>query len=115
LKIRKVEGYTNYDKSEFESSAPLSQDDDDLEKIWKSEYALSEFLSETNFKSYDELKARLNKVLGIDSGDTVAVAKPNPPATPKAESKPKATVESAKPWADDEDDDVSYFEKLAED
>jgi hypothetical protein len=114
LKIRKVEGYTNYDKSEFESSAPLSQDDDDLEKIWKSEYALSEFLSETNFKSYDELKARLNKVLGIDGGDTVAVAKPNPPATPKAESKPKSTVESGKPWADD-DEDVSYFEKLAED
>jgi hypothetical protein len=115
LKIRKVEGYTNYDKSEFESSAPLSQDDDDLEKIWKSEYALSEFLSETNFKSYDELKARLNKVLGIDGGDTVAVAKPNPPATPKAESKPKSTVESGKPWADDDEDDVSYFEKLAED
>jgi hypothetical protein len=114
LKIRKVEGYTNYDKSEFDDAAPLSKDDDDLEKIWKSEYALSEFLDEKNFKSYDELKTRLNKVLGIDGGE-VAVAKPNPPATPKAESKPKATVESEKPWADDDEDDVSYFEKLAED
>jgi hypothetical protein len=114
LKIRKVEGYTNYDKSEFDSSAPLSQDDDDLEKIWKSEYALSEFLDEKNFKSYDELKTRLNKVLGLES-DTSVAFKPNPPATPKVESKPKATVESEKPWADDDEDDVSYFEKLAED
>jgi hypothetical protein len=113
LKIRNVEGYTNYDKSEFDSVAPLSKDDDDLEKIWKSEYALSEFLNEKNFKSYDELKARLNKVLGIV--DEVAVANSNPPATPKAESKPKTTVESEKSWADDDEDDVSYFEKLAED
>ena len=118
LKIRKVEGYQNYDKSEFESPAPLSQDEDDLEKIWKSEYSLSEFLEEKNFKSYDELKARLNKVLGLDDGgDNYASEKPSAPKTAPArtESKPKATVESTAPWSEDDDDDVSYFEKLAED
>ena len=110
LKIRKVEGYTNYDKSEFESPAPLSQDDDDLERIWKSEYLLNEFLSESNFKSYDELKARLDKVLGM--GDDVVV-KPNPPVTASAPAK-KSTVESAS-LDDDDDEGLSYFEKLAED
>jgi hypothetical protein len=117
LKIRKVEGYQNYDKSEFESPSPLSQDEDDLEKIWKSEHALSEFLSEKNFKSYDELKVRLNKVLGLEGEVAVATAKPSAPITASASpSKPKPTVESSKPWADDEDDEgISYFEKLAED
>jgi hypothetical protein len=115
LKIRKVEGYQNYDKSEFESPAPLSQDEDDLEKIWKSEYSLSEFIEEKNFKSYDELKARLNKVLGLE-GETISAPKPSAPVTASAApSKPKATVESSKPWDDDEDEGISYFEKLAED
>lgn len=115
LKIRKVEGYQNYDKSEFESPAPLSQDEDDLEKIWKSEYSLSEFLQESNFKSYDELKTRLNKVLGLDGGDTYE--KPAAPTVQRetVAAKPKATAESSKPWDDDDGDDVSYFEKLAED
>ncbi len=121
LKIRKVEGYQNYDKSEFESPAPLSQDEDDLEKIWKSEYSLSEFLQESNFKSYDELKARLNKVLGMDAGEGSGYAeeKPNAPRTLQSpapsQAKSKPTVESSKPWGDDDGDDVSYFEKLAED
>jgi len=51
LKIRKVEGYQNYDKSEFESSSPLLSDDDELEKIWKSEFSLAEMTSDKEFKS----------------------------------------------------------------
>ena len=114
LKIRKVEGYQNYDKSEFESPAPLSQDEDDLEKIWKSEHLLSEFLSEKNFKSYDELKARLNKVLGLEGGGDYAeaVAKPSTPIQAPV-AKPKTTIEQSSKF--DDEDDVSYFEKLAED
>lgn len=127
LKIRKVEGYQNYDKSEFENPAPLSEDDDDLERIWKSEYKLNEFISESNFKSYDELKAKLHKVLGLDGGDSSVVGseKPNVPVIAKpvkpnperpAASKPMKTVEDAKPWSNEDDDDsLSYFEKLAED
>mgnify|MGYP000580720750 FL=1 len=61
LKIRKVEGYQNYDKSEFESPSALLDDDEKLEAIWKKEYSLKEFLAPENFKSYDELKARLDK------------------------------------------------------
>ena len=118
LKIRKVEGYQNYDKSEFESPAPLSQDEDDLERIWKQEHSLSEFLSEKNFKTYDELKARLNKVLGLEdgsAGENFYSTKPNVPVT--ASSKPEAPTKAKATVADsvDDDDDISYFEKLAED
>jgi hypothetical protein len=111
LKIRKVEGYQNYDKSEFESASPLLNDDDKLEAIWKKEYSLKEFLAPENFKSYDELKARLDKVLGLDGSPVVA----------------KTTVEQAKamprkpaPVAEDvgmadDDSDLAYFSKLASD
>jgi hypothetical protein len=118
LKIRKVEGYQNYDKSEFESPAPLSGDEDDLERIWKQEFSLSEFLSEKNFKSYDELKARLNKVLGLEdgsAGDNYYSTKPNVPTT--ASAKPETAPAKKTTIADsvDDDEDLSYFEKLAED
>jgi hypothetical protein len=66
LKIRKVEGYQNYDKSEFESPSPLLNDDDELEKIWKSEFSLTEMVADKEFKSYDTLKQRLDKVLGLN-------------------------------------------------
>ena len=110
LKIRKVEGYQNYDKSEFESPSALLDDDEKLEAIWKKEYSLKEFLLPENFKSYDELKARLDKVLGLDGSPVVA----------------KTTVEQAKAMprkpapvmADagiaEDDDDLAYFSKLAE-
>ncbi len=116
LKIRKVEGYQNYDKSEFESPASLSEDDDELERIWKAQNKLSEFITEGNFKSYDELKARLNKVLNLEND--VVTEKPSAPVTKKAEKpaevKKAKTVEDSTPW-DNEDGDLSYFEKLAED
>ena len=119
LKIRKVEGYQNYDKSEFDTSAPLSGDEDDLERIWKQEYNLSEFLDEKNFKSYDELKARLNKVLGLEDGSS---SSGNNAYTPRAsvtqESKPAPAPAKKTTVADsvvDDDEDLSYFEKLAED
>ena len=64
LRIRKVAGYQNYDSSEFASPAPLLDDDTELEKIWKSEHPLKPLLDAKEFKSYDDLKARLDKVLG---------------------------------------------------
>ena len=67
LKIRKVDGYQNYDKSEFESAAPLKSDDDELEKIWKSEHSLKDLIAEKEFKAYDKLKERLETVLGLTS------------------------------------------------
>ena len=108
LKIRKVEGYQNYDKSEFDKPSPLSKDDDDLERIWKSEHKLNEFLDKSNFKSYDQIKERLNVVLGIAGavGVTAAVASVE-------RSAPKAAPVT-KTAADDDDEDLSYFEKLTE-
>lgn len=116
LKIRKVEGYQNYDKSEFDSPSALSDDDSELERIWKSEYSLKEFLKPENFKSYDELKARLDKVLGLD-GSAPAPRSTAERATlsedrPKAQA-PKSPIATAAA-SDDDDDDMKYFARLAE-
>jgi hypothetical protein len=118
LKIRKVEGYRNYDKSEFEDSSPLSDDDADMEAIWKTEYSLAELVAPDKFKSYDELKKRLDKVLAEPTSrkseeDDIPFDRPvsRPAAAPavgKAASAPK------KPTVD-EDDDLEFFKKLAED
>ena len=107
LKIRKVEGYQNYDKSEFESPSVLGGfDDDKLEAIWKKEYSLKEFTLPENFKPYDELKARLDKVLGVDG------SAPAPRTTvEQAKAAPKKPVMQE---SSDEDDDLAYFSKLAE-
>jgi hypothetical protein len=67
LKIRKVEGYWNYDKSEFDSASPLFDDDDALESLWKKEYSLSAIVAPDQFKSYEDLEKRLNYVLGKKS------------------------------------------------
>jgi hypothetical protein len=108
LKIRKVEGYQNYDKSEFESASVLGDfDDDRLESIWKSEHSLKEFLAPENFKSYDELKVKLDKVLGL-SGQS-----PQPKTT--VEQAKAAPARKAAPVdVDSDEDDLSYFSKLAE-
>jgi len=110
LKIRKVEGYQNYDKSEFESPSALLDDDDKLEKIWKSEFALSALTESKEFKSYDELKSRLDRVLGLN-GDVPAVKTTVEQIKETAKSKPVKAVE---PDITDEDDDMKYFESLAE-
>ena len=67
LKIKKVAGYWNYDSSEFDNVSALSADDTALEKVWKSEYSLASFLAADNFKTYEQLQARLNLVLGVTS------------------------------------------------
>jgi hypothetical protein len=117
LKIRKVEGYRNYDKSEFSESAPLSDDDDNMEAIWKSEYSLSELVAPDKFKSYADLKARLDKVLNqpVDkpyvNEEDIPFERPSRPAAAPAVGKtapaPKRKVE--------DDDDLDFFNKLAED
>lgn len=113
MKIRNVEGYRNYDKSDFESSSSLSDDDDELEKIWKMQYSLNEFLDSKNFKSYDELKSKLNRVLALN----VVEHKESTPSFEKDEedlpwnNKSKEAVAAV---AEDDDDDMSFFKSLAE-
>ena len=112
LKIRKVEGYQNYDKSEFDTAEPLLSDDDELEKIYKSEFSLQELVGDKEFKSYDELKKRLDKVLGLN-GEAPKTTVEQVKA--KTFDAPKAKAEDS-PFKDDtsEEDDLSYFAKLAE-
>jgi len=106
IKIRQVEGYRNYDKSEFDSiTSVLDGDDDKLEALWKKEYSLKEFLDPKQFKSYDTLKAKLDKVLGLDG-----VA----PVKTKAEDTVLNTAKSA-PSLDENDEELDYFRSLAED
>ena len=116
LKIRKVDGYWNYDKSEFDSPSAIKDNDEAIEQIWDKQYPLKPFLAPENFKSYDELKAKLDKVLtgSRSTGTAEDVAIP-PTATP---SKPVVTetVDTPSPQVEDEDSDetLSYFSKLAE-
>lgn len=120
LKIRNVEGYRNYDKSEFASPAPLSDDDEDLEKIWKKEHSLQSFLAPENFKSYEELSKKLNAVLGLDGSPAAAranaAAKAEDEDLPWAEETPAPTFKKkeAPKFDEDEDDDgLEFFNKLA--
>lgn len=115
LKIRNVEGYRNYDKSEFDSVAPLLEDDGKLESIWKGQYSLQEFLDPKNFKSYDELKAKLNTVLNHASStprvENVELEQVEPRSV-KPVSKPAAPKKRTEEFEDD-DAELSYFAKLA--
>ena len=112
LKIRRVSGFLNYDKSEFASPSTLVEGDDDaLERVWKQQYPLSEFTDPDNFKSYDELKTRLDAVVG---NDIRAMASENESQTAEDVSIPESKVSSEDSSdGDDASDALSYFEKLA--
>jgi hypothetical protein len=115
LKIRNFEGYRNYDKSEFDSASPISDDDDDIEAIWNKQHSLADFLKPSNFKSYGELKARLDKVLGVT--DAAPMREEQEVAPPPRQKVAKAAEEDA-PWSSDDEDDeesLSFFKSLAED
>ena len=126
LKIRKVAGYTNYEKSEFDSISKLfGGDDAKLEQIWNKLYPLKPFIDPANFKSYNDLKDRLDKVLGGDytkdpsilrrtAGTTVRTAedveeedfRPSKGATPpKSKAKAEEMVE-------EETDALSFFKNM---
>lgn len=113
LRIRQVEGYRNYDKSEFDTKRALAADDE-MEGIWKKQYSLNEFLDRKNFKTYDELKARLDKALGLTS-------QPAQPRTQRAAdvSPPwddnTATPAASSTSTEEEDEDISFFKRLASD
>ena len=114
LKIRKVDGFWNYDKSEFEDTSKLFDEDSEADKVWKSQYSLAEFTAPTNFKSYDELKTRLDAVLSGTAvvGNVADKIDDEPVAAPKVDTKPE-TTKVATPVVE-EDDTLAYFEKLAD-
>ena len=113
LKIRKVDGYWNYDKSEFDSKSQLKSTDDELEAIYKKTHSLNDFIAPSNFKTYDELKTRLDAVLsGTVATKTAAamVDEEEVPFTPSFKNEAPAPMASVDAEGDDA---MSYFEKLA--
>jgi len=118
LKVRMADGYPNYDKSEFEEPSVLGGfDDDQLEEIWKKEHSLKEFISEENFKTYEQLKARLDTVLGNKTSSSSA--RRDESFDDEEEDLVTTSVVSTSNSveineSDDEDDALSYFQRLAE-
>tara|TARA_B100000131_G_scaffold321617_1_gene372887 strand:- start:16113 stop:17018 length:906 start_codon:yes stop_codon:yes gene_type:complete len=120
LKVRKVEGYPNYDTSSFKAPSAIPGDDAKLEEIYNKQEDLSEWTDQKNYKSYDELKARLATVLGESTTPNPKIemelddeipdfdAKPEP----EIKSEPAPTQKSAEPSGDDT---MDYFAKLAAD
>lgn len=120
LKIRQVEGYRNYDKSEFASKGSISEDDAALETIYNQMHDLSEWTDKKNYKSYDELKTKLNMVLGMSAPQTVAaavsldeVAPPSEPAAAVNPHIPQEPVTAEQVAEETEEDTMSYFARLA--
>jgi hypothetical protein len=115
LKIRKVDGFWNYDKSEFgKKPFALFDKDDALEEVWKKQYSLKEKTDSTNFKSYDELKTRLDTVLAGTTkvgNVTTSFDEPEETVTIDTKEEPSSTVSVTD---EGEEDPLLYFEKLAE-
>jgi len=117
LKAKNVAGYRNYDSSEFAAVSPLLNDDDALESLWKKQFSLAELVANDQFKTYEELKTRLDYVLGnkktatpsfevADEDNDRGVAEEL--VTAAVSTTPSSVNE------DDDDDALSYFQKLAE-
>jgi hypothetical protein len=126
LKVMKKDNFPNYDKSEFDSPAPLfGGDEAKLEAVWKQAHSLKAFLDPSNFKSYDDLKKRLDKALGVApaSGGRSSYSAPTnqsratddePPfetePTPQVTRAPAPTETVS---AADDDDEMAFFKKIA--
>ena len=127
LKAKNVAGYRNYDSSEFASQGPLLDDDDAMEAVWKKEYSLAEFIAPSEFKTYEELKRRLDSVLGKKSStnfDEEVDSEEEYSRGPVRDlddglrselNNLQPTRRSSAPVEDDDDDALSYFARLAED
>jgi len=115
LKAKNVAGYRNYDSSEFTTQTPLLDDDDALEALWKKEFSLAEFVATDQFKSYEDLKTRLNYVLGNVSTARPEVESFDEEDSDRGSAEELVTATAAKANDSLEDDDaLSYFQKLAE-
>jgi hypothetical protein len=124
LKLVKKDGYWNYDKSEFDRVAPLLDDDDALEAVWKKQYSLSAVTAPDQFKSYEDLEKRLKYVLGqkpvarprldeeVDDEDNDRGS--YTPDFTSRRSEPELPVVTSSSVDEDEDDALSYFQRLAE-
>ena len=116
LKIRNVEGYRNYDKSEFAGVSSLyDADESRLESVYNQLHDLSEFTDAKNYKTYDELKAKLMRVLGEAETAGAHTVKQEmminePVAAPQPVAHEPVTAEQV---SSEDDDTMSYFARLA--
>ena len=120
LKIRQVEGYRNYDKSEFSTPSAVADDDTKIEAIWNQQYDLGTLVAPDQFKSYEDLKAKLDMVLGsktVPTAESIS-AQTNDAADDNFVEAVKqaapAPVASEPVVEDDDDDTLSYFKQLAD-
>jgi len=120
LKLRKVDGYWNYDKSEFESVSQIKESDDQIKAIWEQQHSLKQFVDPSNFKTYDELKEKLNRVITGSQSTVTADQVDLPPTAAKSVKSEDVSAMSSNvnlPESEldnDEDDTLSYFSKLAD-
>tara|TARA_B100001971_G_scaffold151320_1_gene140444 strand:- start:1257 stop:1634 length:378 start_codon:yes stop_codon:yes gene_type:complete len=100
IKMRQVDGFPNYDKSEFTDKCPLDSDEKKMEEVWSQQYPLNEIIDEKNFKNYAELEARFNTVIARQGDEFVGNIE-------ESTEEPVASSEKT-------DDTLDYFKKLAE-
>ena len=109
LKIRKVDGFSNYDKSEFMTPGPFSEDESEMERVFDQQHDLEEFIDQKSFKTYDELKTRLDTVLG--NIQTAAMTAPTSVENDEAPFDGGTPIPES---STSEDENLDYFKKLAE-
>jgi len=114
LKAKNVAGYRNYDSSEFAAQSPLLNDDDAMESLWKKQFSLAEIVAPDQFKTYDELKTRLDYVLGNKKSAAPQFEEEDIDRGEAEELVTAAVSKSTPAVAEEEDDALSYFAKLAE-
>ena len=122
LRMRREKGYITYDKSSFDTPTQLAETDDEMEKIWRSQYSLSEFTESDYYKSYDDLNKRFQSVMfGSKSNNsqtevdhTVTETSSEPVEQPVKKSVPDFVAKSDRVTTPaTEDDELAFFEKLA--
>ena len=113
LKIRNVEGYRNYDKSEFEApSALFDGDDEALEKLWKSEKSLKALIEKNQFKTYEELKKKFDSIVSNYTAPKPQVSDSTDDDDPQFEVEKKVVHKKA--VSDEDEDDLAMYAKLLE-
>lgn len=117
IKIRTENRFPNYDKSEF-ANPGAAGDDDELEEIYSKVHDLNEFTDPTTFKSYDELKSKMNRVLQLDETPTKSAEQnardEDQLGNSEEPSQPKSEEPASSSTDDDDDDSMAFFQSLAD-
>ena len=126
IKIRKVDGYWNYDKSEFDSTSPLFEDEAKLNTVFSQVHSLNEVIAPSEFKAYEELKEKLDRVLGLSGAVSSSTAESiaedqeevpwsNVNTESVADEPVIASADSTSEQSSDGEEAMDYFKRLAED